>query len=114
MSETLEARAEILKLSRLLGREAEGFTYLDGMPSAEIRLLREQITDVLFTAHGPALSRLATASRLLPVALVATLGEKVFGPVLSARVAGLLDPGSRGRHGRAAADRVPRRRRDRA
>ena len=63
------------------------------MPSAEIRLLREQVTDVLFTAHGPALSRLAAASRLLPVALVATLGEKVFGPVLSARVAGLLDPG---------------------
>ena len=93
MSETLEARAEILKLSRLLGREADGFAYLEGMPSAEIRLLREQVTDVLFTAHGPALSRLAAASRLLPVALVATLGEKVFGPVLSARVAGLLDPG---------------------
>ena len=93
MSETLEARAEILKLSRLLGRQADGFAYLEGMPSAEIRLLREQVTDVLFTAHGPALSRLAAASRLLPVALVATLGEKVFGPVLSARVAGLLDPG---------------------
>jgi hypothetical protein len=92
MSEALEARSEILKLSRLLGREAEHLTYLDGMPSAEIRLLREQVTDVLFTAHGPALSRLATASRLLPVALVATLGESVFGPVLSARVAGLLDP----------------------
>ncbi len=92
MSETLEARAEILKLSRLLGREAEELTYLYEMPSAEIRLLREQVTDVLFTAHGPALSRLATASRLLPVALVATLGEQVFGPVLSARVAGLLDP----------------------
>ena len=92
MSETLEARAEILKLSRLLGQDAEAFAYLGGMPSAEIRLLREQVTDVLFTAHGPALSRLATASRLLPVALVATLGEKVFGPVLSARIAGLLEP----------------------
>ena len=61
MSETLEARAEILKLSRLLGREAGQLTYLEGMPSAEIRLLREQVTDVLFTAHGPALSRLAAA-----------------------------------------------------
>lgn len=92
MSETLEARAEILKLSRLLGREPDQLAYLEGTPSAELVLLREQVTDVMFTAHGPALSRLATASRLLPVALVATLGEKVFGPVLSARIAGLLDP----------------------
>jgi hypothetical protein len=92
MSETLEARAEILKLSRLLGRDPHQLGYLDGTPAAELRLLREQITDLLFTAHGPALARLASASRLLPVALVATLGEKVFGPVLSARIAGLLDP----------------------
>lgn len=92
MSETLEARAEILKLSRLLCREPASLEYLADTPSAELRLLREQITDVLFTAHGPALARLAAASRLLPVALTATLGEKVFGPVLSARIAGLLDP----------------------
>ncbi len=93
MSETLEARAEIVKLSRLLGRDPDQLGYLEGTPAAELRLLREQVTDGLFTAHGPALARLASASRLLPVALVATLGEKVFGPVLSARVAGLLDPG---------------------
>jgi hypothetical protein len=92
MSETLEARAELLKLSRLLCRDPDDLDYLEGTPSAELRLLREQITDVLFDAHGLALTRLASGSRLLPVALVATLGEKVFGPVLSARVAGLLEP----------------------
>lgn len=93
MSETLETRAEIIKLSRLLCRDEDTLAYLEAIPAAEIRLLREQITDVLFTAHGPALSRLATASRLLPIALVATIGEKVFGAVLSARIAGLLEPG---------------------
>jgi hypothetical protein len=47
---------------------------------------------VLFSAHGHALARLGTASKILPVGLVATLGERVFGPVLSARIAGVLDP----------------------
>ncbi len=42
---------------------------------------------------GATLSRLAAASKLLPVGLVATLGERAFGPVLSARITGLLDPG---------------------
>jgi hypothetical protein len=56
-------------------------------------MLREQATDVLFDAHGHALARLAAGSKILPVALVAKLGERVFGPVLSARIAGLLDPG---------------------
>jgi hypothetical protein len=35
---------------------------------------------------------LATASKLLPVGLVATLSERAFGPVLSARLAGMLEP----------------------
>jgi hypothetical protein len=65
---------------------------LVAVPSADIRLLREQVTDVLFSAHGHALARLGTASKILPVGLVATLGERVFGPVLSARIAGVLDP----------------------
>ena len=92
MSEALEARAEILKLARVLGREAGDLDYLEQIPSADIRALREQVTDVLFRAHGQALSRLAAASKLLPVGLVATIGERAFGPVLSARMTGMLEP----------------------
>jgi len=92
VSEALEARAEILKLARVLGREAGDLEYLERVPAADIRALRDQVTDVLFTAHGQALGRLAAASKLLPVGLVATIGERAFGPVLSARMTGLLEP----------------------
>jgi hypothetical protein len=93
MSEALAVRAEILKLARLLRREPDELAYLTEVPAGDIQQLREQVTDVLFTAHGQALARLAAGSKVLPVALVATLGERVFGAVLSARIAGLLEPG---------------------
>ena len=47
---------------------------------------------MLFSAHSQLLSRLARASRLLATPLVATIGERAFGPLLSARLAALLDP----------------------
>ena len=92
MSEQLQARAEILKLARLLERDPESLDYLRGIPVADLRSLREQVTEVLFSAHNQLLSRLARASRLLPTPLVATIGERAFGPLLSARLAALLDP----------------------
>ncbi|MHB8657088.1 MAG: hypothetical protein ACYC91_03900 [Solirubrobacteraceae bacterium] len=92
MSEALEVRAEVFKLSRLLAREPEQLGYLAELPSEDVRALREQVTEALFAAHSGALTRLATASKLLPVGLVATMAQKVFGPVLSARIAGLLEP----------------------
>jgi hypothetical protein len=88
----LEIRAEIIKLARLLGREPEGLEYLEQVPAADLRALREQITDALFSAHGHALGRLAAASKLLPIRVVSAIGERAFGPVLAARIAGLLEP----------------------
>jgi hypothetical protein len=88
----LELEAEILKLARLLERDPESLSYLARVPSADLRSLRERVTEVLFTAHEPALKRLAAASRLLPVGLVASLGQHTFGPMLAARITGLLDP----------------------
>ncbi len=92
MNSTLEIRAEILKLARLLRREPDEFAYLEPIPAADLRQLREQVTELLFTAQGSALARLATASKVLPVRVVSTIGERAFGPVLAARIAGLLDP----------------------
>jgi hypothetical protein len=87
------ARAEIARIARLLRREPVTLAYLEAVPLEDLRRLREQVTEVLFGPSWGALDRLATASKLLPVGLVATLAEKVFGAVLSARIAGLLDPG---------------------
>lgn len=89
----MNAEAEILKLARLLGREPDQLAYLDAVPVADLRAFREQVTETLFTAHEAHLRRLATASRLLPTGLVASLGQSTFGAMLSARIAGLLDVG---------------------
>jgi hypothetical protein len=89
---SLEVRAELLKLARLLGQAPDELAYLEAVSVVELRQLREQITEILFDSHLGALKRLALASRLLPVGVVAQMGEKVFGSLLSARITGLLDP----------------------
>ena len=86
-------QAEILKLARLLPADSEELGYLEKVPPAQVRQLREQVTDMLFSAHDQTLGKLAAASKLLPVALVALLAEHAFGPVLAARMASLLEPG---------------------
>jgi len=93
VSAAAERHAEILKLARLLGRDPGTIAYMAEVPAADIRELREQVAEVLFSASHVTLGRLAAASRLLPVGLVAKIGEHAFGPVLSARIAGMLDPG---------------------
>lgn len=90
---SLEARAEVLKLARLLKREPDTLSFLEAVPAGELRRLREQVTEVLFASSDKMLTRLAAASRVLPSAVVATIAERAFGPLLAARVAGLLEPG---------------------
>jgi hypothetical protein len=92
VSRATAARAEVLKLARLLGREADSLGYLLEADPAELRELRDQITEVLFDAHSQALGRLAAASRLLPVSLIALIAERALGPVLVAQLAGMLEP----------------------
>jgi hypothetical protein len=92
MSDAMRARAEILKLARLLRQDPEALAYLQDVAPGDLGRFREQVTDVLFGAHSQALLGLAAASKLLPVGVVATIGERAFGALLSARVAGLLEP----------------------
>jgi hypothetical protein len=81
-----------LKLARVLGAEPARFGYLERVDPRDLRRLREQVTDVLFDADVAALQRMASASKLLPGAVLAKIAQRVFGPLLCARVAGLLDP----------------------
>jgi hypothetical protein len=89
----LESRVEILKLARLLDVEPERLAYLGAVPAADVRRLRGRATDRLFDADGQALQRVAGASRLLPTSVAASIGQRAFGPLLCARIAGRLDPG---------------------
>ena len=92
MTDALDTEAEVLKLARLLQCDPERLSYLERVPAQDIRVLREQVTEMLFTAHDAVLRRLAAASRLLPVGVVASISQRAFGPVLSARIASLLEP----------------------
>jgi hypothetical protein len=82
---------EIRKLARVLGAPPARFGYLRQVPVADLRQLRDQVTSSLFDAHRGMLEKMAGASRLLPSPLLARIAERAFGPLLSARIAGLVD-----------------------
>ena len=86
-----ESRAEILKLARVLGVEPERLAYLARVDPGDLRAFREQVTDTLFDANIAVLQRMALAARLLPGGVLAKIAEKVFGPLLCARIAGVVD-----------------------
>jgi hypothetical protein len=92
MNSALRSRAEVMKLARLVRREPEQLEYLEAVPADDLRRFRDQVTEMLFRAHDGTFERLAAASKLLPVGLVAALAQHAFGPMLSARISGLLDP----------------------
>ena len=91
--EDYASRAEILKLARVLDVEAERLEYLARVDADDLRAFREQVTDALFDAHVSVLQRMALAARLLPAPVLAKIAETVFGPLLCARIAGLVDVG---------------------
>jgi hypothetical protein len=84
--------AEIVKLRRLLDVDDGGLEFLATVPAMEIRELRLLATAALFDADREMLSRLATASKLLPTGLVAAIARRAFGPLLAARITGFMDP----------------------
>ncbi|HEY5428601.1 MAG TPA: hypothetical protein VIK04_05740 [Solirubrobacteraceae bacterium] len=91
-ADLLHGHGEVLKLARLLGHEPHELAYLEQFPPQTLRELRDGVTETLYDTDGGSLRRLAAASRVLPAKLTATLSQRAFGPLLSARLAGLLDP----------------------
>jgi len=88
----LLTRAELAKLSRVLGAAEPAVQFLASRDHLELRQLEDRVSAALFDEHRAAFQRLADASRLLPASLVAKMSELVFGPMLSARVSGLMPP----------------------
>ena len=86
------AGAEILKLARVLGAEPEDLSYLQGVAPQDLRDLREQVTVAMFEADRQLLQRVAAVTKLVPAKLAAAIAERAFGPLLCARVTGLLEP----------------------
>lgn len=88
----LRLRGELIKLARVLGTTSEAVAFLAPLGPRSLRTLEAQVSAALYDEYRPALQRLADASKLLPASLVAKMSERVFGPMLSARVAGLMTP----------------------
>jgi hypothetical protein len=80
-----------VRIARLLDRPPERLSFLEAVDPDGLRALREQLTDVLYDADRDTLERLARAGRLLPDHVLATVGERLLGPLLVARVAGTFD-----------------------
>ena len=92
MSAATDSRAELVKLARLLG--LEGPASLTGMrraPAGELRAYREAVTELLYDDELALLERLADAAPLLPARTLATIGERALGPLICARMTGLLE-----------------------
>src|SRR4051794_35117582 len=92
MASLLNADVEILKLARLVDATPEQLGYLRHADPQDIRDLREQVTVVMFDADRQMLQRVAAATKLIPAKLAALIGERAFGPLLCARLTGLLEP----------------------
>ena len=88
----LVLQAEITKLARLLGVAEKKIEFLMVEDVASLRALRKACSVSMFQGDVKMFTRLAAASKLMPSALAAIIAHKAIGPVLNARVAGLVDP----------------------
>jgi hypothetical protein len=93
MSATLETRAEIVKLARLLTVDEEEVGFLDVLPAAALSTYRDAATDRLFEADAAMFRRVGMAAGLVPSAIVAAAAERAVGPLVCARAAGCVDTG---------------------
>jgi hypothetical protein len=88
-----ESRAETVKIARLLGLyDTKPLAYLLTVPAAELADYREALIEALYDEGRADLQRAADAARLLPARVLAKVGEAALGPLICARLAGLIDP----------------------
>lgn len=88
----IETDVALVKLARALEVEPAEVEFLSHLDVNDLREIRWRINDSLAAADAKRLAGVVSASKVLPVALAAKIGEKWFGPVLCARLVGLIDP----------------------
>lgn len=92
MSETLEIRAEVAKIARLLGTDASQLGYLEAIKPEGLIKFRDQLVELFYGGELGGLQRFVGPSKILPSSLIASVTQEAVGPVLTARIAGLVDP----------------------
>lgn len=97
---SIETDTALAKLARILEIDPAEVEFLADLPVDTLRDLRWRISDKLNAADAKRLAGVMAASKLVPTALAATIGEKWFGPVLCARLVGLVEPKRGGQYAR--------------
>lgn len=92
MSAQLETNAEIVKIARLLDADPAEIEYLDEISPEALRNLRRSLLDRFYGGTDEGIQRFAKIGNLLPAKVIAQLTKEAVGPVMAARIAGLIDP----------------------
>ncbi|HYF24727.1 MAG TPA: hypothetical protein VD931_03215 [Baekduia sp.] len=92
MTGDIDRYAEVLRLARVLGVDPGDLAFLHDAPAAELRALRNAVSDRLLERSRRAFERAVALADHLPGGLAARLAEHAMGPVLSGRAAALLTP----------------------
>lgn len=88
----LLSRIEIVKLARELQVAEDDLEFLLDSSPTDLRELRSLVSSALFARNEDRVKLLASLSRLLPVSITAKIAKLALGPMLSARVAAVLEP----------------------
>jgi hypothetical protein len=100
MATAIETEAALAKLARALEVDPVEVEFLAHLDLDDLRRVRWRINDELAAADTTRLQGVIGASKVVPTALAATIGERWFGPVLCARLVGLVDPKRGGQYAR--------------
>ncbi|MFD9909184.1 hypothetical protein [Streptomyces sp. NPDC059063] len=88
----LRARAETLKIARLLDVEPDELAFLGALPADDVTDFRTACVAALYDRAPEMLDRIASATKLVPAGVAAAISQKALGPRLAAAVAGRLEP----------------------
>jgi hypothetical protein len=92
MSEDPAARAEQLKLARLLRVEPERLAGVEHAAAEELRALRAAMTEALFAPHRRSFAGVASLAGRIPPKVAAPLAHRALPPMIAARAAELIEP----------------------
>ncbi len=93
MSAKTESRAEAIKLARMLRFQAgEPPAYMEGIPADELVAYRDAVAELLYDDEMTLMRRMVDAAPLLPAPMLANVAEHALGPIICARLLGLLAP----------------------
>ncbi len=90
--DALDRHAELVKLSRLLGCDADAIDFLGDADPAKLRRFRAAVTNTMFDDGRETFRRMAALSKRLPLPVLVHFAGILVGPVLAGRIAGEMDP----------------------